>query len=134
MKRHRIEMGGRRGGKEFARQMELQKMVRTVPEARKLVDDFREKFPMPQIPKASDMEIEQAKSRLWRNGRDIDCVFIDESSHLSDAIAYGLGAKRVFGGPRALSEYENHELVMEMLKRGFAVMPIPDQGPPDVLK
>lgn len=112
--KHQIEMGGKRGGKTFMHQLRLQTALQ-----------------------AFDMNVEQARSRLHRRGGgpEVHTVFLDESSHLSDAMLYGLGAsKTAFGGARALSEYKDAELVMEMLKRGFAVMPVPGNGPPDVLK
>lgn len=115
MKEH-IVMGGKRGGKTFMHQLRLQTALQAGGKSRamELLERFREKHPPVQV---FDMNVEQARS------------------HLSDAFLYGLGAqKTAFGGARALSEYKDAELVMEMLKRGFAVMPVPGNGPPDVLK
>lgn len=123
MKQYSIEMGGKRGGKEFARQLRLQTALQSGDKSRAL--------------ETLDLSVEQARSRLHRRGGgpEVHTVYLDESSHLSDAFVYGLGAqKSAFGGARALSEYKDAELVMEMLKRGFAVMPVPDNGPPGTLK
>lgn len=70
--------------------------------------------------------------------RDVKSPEIEElDQHLEDAVRYGLGAGRVQHrpAPTTLDTFKTPELVMEMLKRGFAVMKLPEGGgPPETLR
>lgn len=70
-------------------------------------------------------------------------ITVDESSHMSDAWKYmmaGLGDSKssysTWGAERKLlHDYSDAELVMEMIRRGYAAMKLPgDGGPPEVLR
>ncbi len=59
----------------------------------------------------------------------------DESSHIRDAFLYGNSAMQtsvVVEDP--LAKFKDHELIMALLKRGYAAMKMPDGGVPEVLK
>ncbi len=73
---------------------------------------------------------------------DTKTIFVDESSHVSDAWALaalsskqGMWATRTALPIKALTDYSDAELVMHMIERGYACMKLPkDGGPPEVLR
>jgi len=55
--------------------------------------------------------------------------------HMRDAMRYGQAAPRVHRAPTTLQDFSDSEMVMDMIRRGYAVMKLPDDGgPPGVLK
>jgi hypothetical protein len=87
-----------------------------------------------------NLETYQAADRLCRPGQK-PVVFVDESSHISDAWAmaalYGKGVWNSRSAPpiKALADYSDAELVMHMIERGYACMKVPaDGGPPKALR
>ena len=73
-------------------------------------------------------------------GQEARVLAIDESTHILDALTYSTYTARTTGRnfqwPKAktLEEYPAHELIMEMLRRGYAVMKAPEGGRPETLK
>lgn len=88
------------------------------------------------------LQQEQAQSRVHRPGVvppiKVHHISIDEAGsidqHMIDALKYGMGAKmQVLEKP--LTEYHDVDMIMEMLRRGYAVMKLPADGkPPEVLR
>lgn len=84
-----------------------------------------------------------AQSRLQRPAlppikvHHINPAAIDQ--HMIDAMMYGQGAQTLRAPPPpvvpTIESFRDAELIMEMLKRGYACMKLPaDGGPPEVLR
>lgn len=89
------------------------------------------------------------RSRLYKSLKDrlvggdvpvkiqgLDATFLGfDESHVIDALAYGQAQARVTRpSHKPLTDYSDAELVMEMIRRGYAAMKLPaDGGPPKVL-
>lgn len=63
-------------------------------------------------------------------------IGIDEASHFHDTFVYGQAASRLHRPvEEQLAKFGDADLIMEMLKRGYAAMKLPsDGGPPEVLR
>lgn len=71
-------------------------------------------------------------------------VWMDDASHFHDALLYGQAASRLHRSSSMqtgvtvedpLAKFKDHELIMALLKRGYAAMKLPaDGGPPEVLR
>lgn len=81
---------------------------------------------------------QQAKSRLHRNHISPSRFWVDElgniDDHMLDALKYGASVQQLTR-PKSLADYPDVEMVMDMLRRGYAVMKLPkDGGPPEVFR
>lgn len=86
----------------------------------------------------------QAQDRLHRPNSisKIQSIFIDDQKlsvldrHISDAVLYGTSAMQTsVVSEDPLAKFKDHELIMALLKRGYAAMKLPsDGGPPEVLR
>lgn len=122
-------MGGQRSGKRAA----LEKMI---------LDAKR--YPGSRLDTLFDDMHQQQVTRLHRPGApapEVHVMSVDEmgsiDQHLLDALKYGIGASQTRVAPEtpAIEKHTNAEMVMEMLRRGFAVMKLPDDGgPPEVFR
>lgn len=108
--------------------------VGLVEASKRAIDDIHKRF---------GADVLQTTTRMSRLGSAppihyIDGMF-DTDQHIRDAIVYGVGAKLQHVPPtvqvKHLSDYTDAEMVMDMLRRGFAVMRLPeDGGPPEALR
>lgn len=77
------------------------------------------------------------------NGHKVTFLAYDElrlstlDEHARDALAYGLAASRLHRprSEKTLADFSDADLVMEMIRRGYAAMKLPaDGGPPETLR
>lgn len=88
------------------------------------------------------MEREQAESRLHRHRErhpEISKVWIDEAGNLKqhqiDALKYAMQPPPPVIVKQDVKEISDADMVMEMIRRGYAVMKLPaDGGPPESLR
>lgn len=125
---HQAQIGGRQQGKTAAQVLE--EAMRDVGQERQFADAFRHY-----------MEREQAESRLHRHRQrhpEISKVWIDEAGkldqHAIDALKYAMQPPPVIV-KQDVKEISDADMVMEMIRRGYAVMKLPaDGGPPESLR
>lgn len=101
---------------------------------KELLEAAREQKPVwPAIPlKATDGGYHPEKFK----GVDLTHIWIDEASHITDAVKYGqIPPDLIRTESKKLSDYSDADLIMEMISRGYAAMKLPrDGGPPKVLR
>lgn len=123
-----IKQSGRRGGKRFADL--LAEASRGPTRGLSAFEEARR-----QINSGLNLHKHQQTVVERIQGRELTFIGFDESSHIGDALLYGQSASRMHRpAEEQLAKFSNAELVMEMLKRGYAVMKCPDGQPPETLR
>ncbi len=86
-------------------------------------------------------EVLQAESRLHREHVPPQVFYtkipddIDIDKHLAQAMQYGSATISRAPVQASLTTYTDAEMVMDMIRRGYAVMKLPEGGgPPDMLR
>ena len=129
----RAEMGGRRSGKTY----------------RDMIDNLLPGLLGPMSAPGDRVEFgvdpahgadSQMVARIHRQGyipriHHIDGIDLHrDADHLRDALQYGIGTRQVSVEP-AIEKHSDAEMVMEMIRRGYAVMKLPaDGGPPESMR
>lgn len=110
------EFGGRRGGKTFSQ----------------LMADAARPLRHPAFEPA-----QQKVAHADFAGLEARVLGIDEASHIRDAMLYGTGVQQTWRASGTVSDsltsYSDAQLVMEMIKRGYAVAKARDGAIPEVL-
>ena len=116
--------GSRRQGKSALRERLLSEAVSHGISAHVIGFD-----PASQRPTAREVKDLRVGDPPFR-GRSLDSVWWDELAKMTQQVPV-----KPIVAHKPLSEISNADLVMEMLKRGFAVMKLPeDGGPPTALR
>lgn len=126
----RAEMGGRRSGKTY----------------RDMIDNLLPGLlgpmsaPGDRFETSIDPTTQQLAVQLHRRGVPIKTHHISpgdlhrDMDHLRDALQYGIDTRQVYVEP-AIEKHSDAEMVMEMIRRGYAVMKLPaDGGPPESMR
>ena len=59
----------------------------------------------------------------------------DIDQHMIDALTYGIGAKATYDPTPPIQKHSDADMVMEMIRRGYACMKLPEGGgPPEVFR
>ncbi len=120
------------GAKSFVEKLQQEAASGSLtPElAQRLADKYRQEYPKVSVDPAG----------LLR-GMDVSRVWADETAQWTDLMQRLATAKYGLGGLAAqakseppLTKFKDHELIMELIKRGYAAMKMPDGGVPEVLK
>lgn len=130
---HQAAVGGQLGG---------QRSGKTAAQLERLILEAQ-KHPGSRLEQTFDNMYQQHLVGLKRPGTQPEIVRISPEElagvdqHILDALKYGFGASQTQVAPEtpAIEKHTNAEMVMEMLRRGFAVMKLPeDGGPPEVFR
>ena len=89
------------------------------------------RFGRPVVPTAVKLPPLQAGDPQNYQGMKLTHIGLDElndiqDKHLADALAFGQTASRIHRVEKTVRDFSDAELIMEMIRRGYAAMKIPE--------